>query len=520
MSRLILSLILLFAYPAHALTITDGAVTYTVAEPAQHGTYANGDPWVVGPVTLTATTPAATDTDRFIHGVQVNPANASAQGFDSWPSDMSYDDSLNVDPGRTGAPLALSPGDRVFKAVSLGTPAGTPARPLLDHMSVLTVVDVAPPAGAFRPPYVGHASTDPWATESSIDWAVIPSYPRTPSAALPDTLRYGPAIEHNTEWTQRAIHPLSQQPVYGGQIAKHIGDALLLLAMDFTQAEKRGLLIDVLQHGIDVHGVLAAPGRNGGTGQYDYFYNNGGHNSGRYVLALFTRSVLSLSQPFDGELFQDVQTTYYVGPEHIPPYLPSDEGVAEWVVRFDTGTPDPTWAIVYRDVVGSALVANAVAGHMHALTLDSAYEDYGRRYWAVELAAGFTAVNDITEVAKEAAATYWDSVPVDEGSGLLSASGQIVWTGGDAGEDATQPAVGVTGDLGATMNVDALGNWTIAVDGSLPEIQALAPGQTRVIAFVVYNADGATSVTVSMVINGTDDVPVGGGTLLVDVQEP
>lgn len=49
----------IFTLPALALEITQRNVTWTIVGDPVNGTYANGDPWVVGPVTITSISPFA-----------------------------------------------------------------------------------------------------------------------------------------------------------------------------------------------------------------------------------------------------------------------------------------------------------------------------------------------------------------------------------------------------------------------------------------------------------------------------
>ncbi|WP_337236864.1 VCBS domain-containing protein, partial [Salmonella enterica] len=57
------------------------------------------------------------------------------------------------------------------------------------------------------------------------------------------------------------------------------------------------------------------------------------------------------------------------------------------------------------------------------------------------------------------------------------------------------------------MDVDANGNWTYTADNEQTAIQGLKAGETLTDVITVTNADGVTTTTVTITINGTDDVP-------------
>ncbi|WP_170179606.1 retention module-containing protein [Parashewanella spongiae] len=91
-------------------------------------------------------------------------------------------------------------------------------------------------------------------------------------------------------------------------------------------------------------------------------------------------------------------------------------------------------------------------------------------------------------------------------SGMLEDSGTLIpGTGGDAGEDKFLPG-NFTGLYG-TLTLDADGNWVYSADNSQSVIQLLGVGDHLTDVFTVFNADGVTSTTVTITINGTDDAP-------------
>ena len=103
-----------------------------------------------------------------------------------------------------------------------------------------------------------------------------------------------------------------------------------------------------------------------------------------------------------------------------------------------------------------------------------------------------------------ATGTVTEDTAVD-GDGNLVATGTVSATGGDAGEDRfmTTPATGAYG----TLTIDADGAWTYKALNSQSDIQDLSPTATLTDTLTVTNADGVTTTTVIITINGDDDMP-------------
>ena len=266
--------------PALALEITHRNVTWTITGDPVNGTYANGDPWVVGPVTITSISPESTDSNGWWqHGTQVNAvAGTGPQGFDSSMSEGGqgpwYSIVLNVDPGHTGLPLVLTEGT-VIKAISrTSRPSvrGAGSRPQLLGMEYLTVVTAAPTDGAFRPPPVGTDKTSEWTT-ADLDFSILRNLPVLPGA--PDEnvvedwfLRPWPSfiLDNQGRW----VHPLANMPNYGRDFGRRLGQGGLLLHSEI--GDKKTLYIRMVQIGIDTYATV--------RGNH-FFTGFGAINSGR-----------------------------------------------------------------------------------------------------------------------------------------------------------------------------------------------------------------------------------------------
>ncbi len=214
---------------------------------------------------------------------------------------------------------------------------------------------------------------------------------------------------------------------------------------------------------------------------------------------------------------------------------------ANGVLRNDSD-PDGDTLSVGAVNGNAALVGNAVAGdHGGSFTLnaDGSYsftpgEDF--KY----LVNGETATTSITYTVSDgeggtSTATLTVTVsgaddaaiitPHGEGDaqGLvtedatLTASGKLDVSDLDAGQAAFVAQARTDGDHG-TFAIDANGNWTYALNNGDPKVQALAEGESLTETFTVASLDGTTS-TVTVTIDGTNDLPVIGGEHTGAVQE-
>ncbi|MGH9857084.1 MAG: hypothetical protein ACRD4B_04480, partial [Acidobacteriota bacterium] len=94
-----------------ASSVTQYGITWTFSQPKQVGQFANGDWWVVGPVTINSITPAYNSTTQK-HGWQVNPSNFDNHGYDG--SADGFQASLVP-----ALPYNAAAGQSIIKAVSI-----------------------------------------------------------------------------------------------------------------------------------------------------------------------------------------------------------------------------------------------------------------------------------------------------------------------------------------------------------------------------------------------------------------
>jgi hypothetical protein len=274
------------------------------------GQFVNGDYWVIGPVKIVSVSPAAgpaaadepaasaksiygaaalVDDRRLRNGSMIVTEPNAKQGYDSRI--------LNFDPTLTQQfPLDLKAGESLISTVSntvlpvpsilTGMKEIAPKMQLaLKSAAVLTCLSAPPPADAFRPPYAG--TEKPIYETKNIQWNLLPSL--APVAATPqwsdmERKLERPWLDHIDSWNLQFTGPSDNQPDYGREFARLDSMASLMLMLDVPQKQKEKLMIELLQIGIDFHG-LAACGRE--------WFADGGHWNGRKWPIIFASLMLS-----------------------------------------------------------------------------------------------------------------------------------------------------------------------------------------------------------------------------------
>jgi hypothetical protein len=453
---------------------TDGAAgTY------QYGQFVNGDYWVVGPVTIIGINPPSTDIGgRIMNGSMINPSPTNYnQGYDNAMYANTYSSSLNkafnVSPG---SPLVLPSGSSLVSTISLPTAS---ARPQLKGASILTVLSSAPAVGSFRPPYSGTNKTIKF-NKSGLSYSPLKSLAAvTGTPVLADVERQfeRPWIDHQGSWVGRYQHPADNMPDYGQYMSTQIGDAVLMLNLNFTNTQKEKLLIRLVQLGIDFYGIAQA----GGSWSAD-----GGHGMGRLLpiqlvgLVLGDADMLAaaeLTNPnvvesaaFSPQLpkviFQELQNTFYVDAlsvsitqnntpvawapdndgdgvtERTPlPYTTKDIGLPEFGIRhlelpqrdnrnFDTIS-------TYRSINGAASTSHALAALILGIKADwkhNVFFDYIDRWFT--LTDGYQAYQSIGPFCHNMWDTYranygpiWPSAPNEVNDLFASIGNKVVNAG-------------------------------------------------------------------------------------------
>lgn len=381
-------------------------ITWTFDRPTQAGRFVNGDWWVVGPVHVVAITPiSALDGGRVRNGAMINPdPKVLQQGYDSTMYGEAaagrYEPALNVafDLSRQ-RPLQLQPGQSLVSTVSVPL-AGQ--MPQLERCAVLTCLDAAPPADAFRPPYCGSDKSCRWFA-GKLDLTRLARLEPAAGAPLVSDLveRFEHTwLDHVPGWTGRYLHPTQNMPDYGRELSDLVGVGALMLQIDLPPQEKRQLAIAMVQLGIDLHGVV----QNGGR-----FLADGGSGSGRKFPVLLAGALLqdqdllrSAREP--RFTFAEDAQTFYVA-ETAPGvcngghggYGPEDVGLPEWGNRHadDPSLDAKSWT---GDPYRRCCTANVWAGFVLATRImglrdewaHPALFDYVDRYLQIEPRGAWT----------------------------------------------------------------------------------------------------------------------------------
>jgi len=419
------------------------------------GQFANGDYWVVGPVNIISIHPPSKETKgtttlegftpgsetnsivRIMNGSMINPSpkDVNIQGYDNemyqWhPTsgrkyDGHYDSSLNVALNISNTqPLSVPAGSSLVSTISFDKGY----RPQLKTAAILTILKSPAKEGSFRPPYSGDDKTIKF-NKNDLQYNLLkklPKVPLTPELALFEQYFERPWLDHVPNWVARYLHPAENMPDYGREISTKIGEAALILHLNFTNEQKETLLIRYVQLGIDLFGIIKDGGK-------DNWLPSGGHTHGRKWPIMFAGFMLDDADmknigkksgdyfyadnhgldnfPPDYIQFSEDGQTFYVSQDEIDrtnsekwkpdqrnvqkgealKYQSSDIGMPEWGIHH-TKAPfqdNKHWEAVYR----RCCTANSYGGFVLAVLImdlkkpwnHNALFDYMDRYMSIEL---------------------------------------------------------------------------------------------------------------------------------------
>ncbi len=272
---LILFPVPLFAGTASSITYSRGTgdpIVWTFDQAYTVGTFANGDPWVLGPVTITAISPVY-DAVNKVNGWMVNPVAGEPPGYTGSQGfmDSTY---LHFDATLIPSLPYTSPSSGITSVMQSvpRVPASTSIP--LQKIGVLTIVSETPPDNGttcFRPPYAGASATKSpsgatyYRTTSVLTNqllnVVTPVTANLISWAYLENQFMMPQIDLGVNGTEyRHLKPKdnmgynqSTYTAYGPDITVQHLNALAKLNAFGTLEDKTPTLIYVIQAGIDFH---------------------------------------------------------------------------------------------------------------------------------------------------------------------------------------------------------------------------------------------------------------------------
>ena len=352
----------------------------------KYGTFANGDYWVVGPVTIVSISPISkvtVDGDKdavgssyavgtTINGSMLNMVVGASNGFVS--TSVGWDADLNA-ARPNGAnlsvenPLVLAAGSSLVSSESRFRTSVSGINTHLYRASVLTVLGEAPAAGSFRPPYAGTDKTIKF-NVSDLDYSVLKNLePNTFTVPSLDSEIYSYStvgqsftfnnafdhvwIDHAKAENGRTVHPLLNMPEYGAGMCLVINNVALMLNTrqdaDATvnNTKKSRMLIGLVQYGIDLYGLQR-------SGTYTAWVMEGGHGPGRRLPIIFAGAVLNDAdmkalgkEDVGSPKFGEDETTYYLYRREVEKWLEpiteSDPDYETWTVTWDFEAWLPAW---------------------------------------------------------------------------------------------------------------------------------------------------------------------------------
>jgi len=312
-------------------SVSQYGITWTFQTPARVGQFVNGDWYVVGPVAIKTIDPKPLygneiprreldgmdrqrkQEHRVRNGFMLNPPAKMEVTYDSGVRNWFTPSLIQK------LPVTMNPGDSLISTISMpknlvlgaqlrnkierGVDDSSPIR----TAAVLTCVGEPQPPDAFRPGFCDRRQRIYLARNLKRDLL--------PVAAATKSM---PKVRQYIRFTQRPWvgtcffgfeEPVENMPQYGLEYGRVVGISALLLCTDLTPEQKEPLLVNFVQVGIDLGGVIRA-GHPGWTGW-------GGHGSGRKLPIVFAGLLLGddelagISSSYPKVSFgEDEQTAY------------------------------------------------------------------------------------------------------------------------------------------------------------------------------------------------------------------
>jgi len=312
-------------------SVSQYGITWTFSKPARVGQFVNGDWYVVGPVTVTAISP------KPLYGEEIPEAELDNNDR-HWPAaqrvrngfmldppaemKLSYDSGVRnwFDPSLIQkVPVAMKPGDSLVSTISMPKGLVLPAQlrnkiergegdsSPIRTAAVLTCLGEPQPPDAFRPAFCDRQQRIYLSRDLKRE--LLPE--ASAAKSMPDVALYARFTQR--PWVGTGFfgfeEPVENMPQYGLEYGRVAGISALLLCTGLKPEQKETLLVNYVQVGIDLGGMVRA-GHPGWTGF-------GGHGSGRKLPIVFAGLLLGdqqlahINQSFPKVSFgEDEQTAY------------------------------------------------------------------------------------------------------------------------------------------------------------------------------------------------------------------
>lgn len=378
--------------------ITQYGISWTLSGNAAVGQFINGDYWVVDPgggVSITGISPGYTESPRAMNGSMIDPGGSSLQGYDGF---ISYSASLNVGIGVSGStPLVITGNHSLISTISNEAPGDFGGGNIVSYVktaAVLTVLTSAPPANSFRPGAGDGGKTIYNYSQIRIDrLKSLGTGVTTPSLSFMSGYVINKTrmvwLVHSPDWSSRYMRPSDGLDNYYYLDELTLGT--LWLHSNTSQSNKVGLLVNLVQMGLDVYSFIEA-----GTG----WGADGGHFPARQMLPVVAGVLLDVSEMYNvgvthasglgnegDQTFYVTQATVDAGvPSGHSPYTSDMIGMPEWMDK--SSARDSSWLADYRAISsgaprwGEEATALALFG-AKAVFNRPAFFDYVKRYMAI-----------------------------------------------------------------------------------------------------------------------------------------
>ena len=362
-------------------SITYRGITWTFSSDRTTGTFVNGEPWVIGPVTITNINPnPSQSTNGVQNGSMINPIPGKNHGFDSHPNVdyIVYEAAKNA---ALSFPFNVQAGDVLVSSIGQNT-----YPTYLKTVCALTVLSSPPPSGSFRPSIFGPDRTVKF-NVSQMNWSVLKNYaavPSTPSKAeISAMVPPLPWFEWAAVWSGNSMQPTDNtadgDKQYGRETAAKFGHVGLWLNTNQPLADKQPIAIQMVQNGIDIYNYVKFGGG---------FYHDGGHKCGRKLPLVLAAMMLNDSDlktmAGNPDIFQEDTQVWFVKQSDVgrviwvaPPgdswygreflqYTQADVGMPEWAIRhrWEPFNDNRSWSATYRSVVGPGMMGPWLAAYI------------------------------------------------------------------------------------------------------------------------------------------------------------